>query len=204
MNLRPDNNSGFTLLELVVAVAIFSILASIAYGGLSVVLTNNEQHERVTRQLSDLQTTYLFIQRDIEQAVNRTVRVDGIENQPAMYALPNDKLLLILTRAGWLNPLETKRSELQRVSYRIEDGKLFRGYWVELDRTQNTLQHETVLFTDFSAIHIRFLDINNQWHPSWPPVKGNNQDNNLPVAIEITIDSNEFGPITRLFSLKNV
>ena len=195
---------GFTLLELLVAMSVFSILASIAYGGLSAVLTNNDHHERVSQRLSALQTTYVFLQRDIEQAIYRSIRVDETQKLPALYSIPNEDLLLELTRTGWQNPLEQQRSELQRISYHINDGKLYRGYWNSIDRTQNAIQHETLMLSDFKSIQIRFLDTENKWHSVWPPYGKDDPNDQLPIAIETTIDSDGFGSIVRLFSLKNV
>ena len=195
---------GFTLLELLVAMSVFSILASIAYGGLAVVLNNNDHHERVSQRLSTLQTTYVFLQRDIEQAVYRSIRDETIQKLPALYSVPNENLLLELTRTGWQNPLEQQRSELQRISYHIKDGKLYRGYWTILDRTNNAIKHESVIFSDFKSIQIRFLDAENKWHLAWPPYGKDDPNDQLPIAIETTIDCNDFGAITRLFSLKNV
>lgn len=195
---------GFTLLELLVAISIFSILASIAYGGLTAVLNNNEHHERVSQRLSAIQTTLVFLQRDIEQAVYRSVRVDTTQKLPALYSEQQQDLLLEFTRTGWQNPLGQVRSELQRVSYYVKDEKLYRGYWSSLDRSLNSKKHETVMFTEFKTIQIRFLDEKNKWHLTWPPYGKDDPNDQLPIAIETTIDSNDFGSITRLFSLKNV
>jgi len=195
---------GFTLLELLVAMSIFSILASIAYGGLTVVLNNNDHHERVSQRLSALQTTHVFLQRDIEQAIYRSIRDETTQKLPALYSVPNENLLLELTRTGWQNPLEQRRSELQRISYHVKDKKLYRGYWTSLDRTNNAIKHETVMFSDFKSIQIRFLDEKNKWHSAWPPYGKDDPNDQLPIAIETTIDCDDFGSITRLFSLKNV
>jgi general secretion pathway protein J len=202
--LYRSSMHGFTLLELVVAISVFSILASIAYGGLNTVLDNNEHHELVAKRLSALQTTYTFLQRDIEQLVQRSIRDETDNKLPALYATGDENQLLEFTHTGWLNPLQLPRSELQRVSYRVEEGNLYRGYWSNLDRPAGSEIHESVILNDFKAINIRFLDENKQWYPVWPPLGKEDLNHQLPVAIEISIESNEFGTITRLFSLKNV
>ena len=203
-NLNNHYLRGFTLLELLVAISIFSILASIAYGGLTVVLNNNDHHERVSNRLSAIQSTFVFLQRDIEQAVYRSIRNETSQKLPALYSAPEENLLLELTRTGWQNPLEQKRSELQRISYQVKDGNLYRGYWISLDRPYNAKKHETIMFSNFKSIQIRFLDAKNKWHLTWPPYGKDDPNDQLPLAIETTIDSDDFGSITRLFSLKNV
>jgi len=198
---RHSKIRGFTLLELLVAISVFSILSSIAYGGLSVVLNNNDLHERVSQRLSALQTTYVFLQRDIEHAIYRSVRIDETQKLPALYSVPNENLLLELTRTGWQNPLDQQRSELQRVSYHIKEGKLYRGYWNSIDRTHNAVKHESLMLSNFKSIQVRFLDTENKWHSVWPPYGKDDPNDQLPVAIEATIDSEDFGSISRLFSL---
>jgi len=195
---------GFTLLELLVAISIFSILASIAYGGLTVVLNNNDHHERVSQRLSALQTTYIFLQRDIEQVIYRSIRNESTQKLPPLYSVPKENLLIELTRTGWQNPLEQQRSELQRISYHIKDKKLYRGYWTSIDRTHNAIKHESVIFSDFKSIQIKFLDAKNKWHPAWPPYGKDDPNDQLPVAVEVTIDCDNFGSISRLFNLINV
>ena len=50
---------GFTLLELLVALAIFAIIAIMAYSGLSVILTTHLQTNQHANQLANLQKTLL-------------------------------------------------------------------------------------------------------------------------------------------------
>ncbi|MGD8484453.1 MAG: type II secretion system minor pseudopilin GspJ [Thioalkalispiraceae bacterium] len=195
--------NGFTLVELVIAVSVFAVLASIAYGGLATVLNSNEHHERISDRLSALQTTYLLLQRDIEQALYRPIRNDTELALPTLYSIPKEGLLFEFTRSGWQNPLDMERSELQRVAYQVEDGKLLRKYWMNVDRTVNTRKHEAVIFSEFNNIQVRFLDEDNKWHPAWPPYGKNDTGHTLPIAIETTIDCGDFGPVVRLFSLKN-
>jgi len=46
--------------------------------------------------------------------------------------------LVVLTRTGWANPAGIQRPALERVSYRLENGKLRRLHWPELDVMQAT------------------------------------------------------------------
>jgi len=61
------NNSrltrGFTLLELLIALSIFSVMAVMAYGGLKTVLDGHQQIEASALNLESLQKTFLFMQQ---------------------------------------------------------------------------------------------------------------------------------------------
>ena len=74
---------GFTLLELLVALSIFAIVAVLAYGGLGTVLDQRILTEESAERLADLQKTYLIVQRDIEQLVPRAIRDEFGDEQAA-------------------------------------------------------------------------------------------------------------------------
>jgi len=65
---------GFTLLELLIALAIFSLIAVLAYSGLVSVLRVDAQVAQVTQQLTRLQLTFQRLQQDITQLVHRPIR----------------------------------------------------------------------------------------------------------------------------------
>ncbi|MCU0806914.1 MAG: type II secretion system minor pseudopilin GspJ [Candidatus Contendobacter sp.] len=117
---------GFTLLELLVALAVFSIMAVAAYGGLRNVLYTRAAVEEQNRRLAAVQLAVYRLEQDIEQAVPRGIRDEYGEPQGALLggALADDRLTL--TRTGWDNPLGQPRANLQRVAYRLRDGRLWR------------------------------------------------------------------------------
>jgi len=115
----PRHDSGFTLLELLVALAIFALLSVMAYAGLSTVLTANQVLETNMERLTEIQRSVTFLSRDIRQTVDRTIRdTYGDNKQPLIGASEFDTLgtpVIELTRTGYANPLGAKRSFLQRV-----------------------------------------------------------------------------------------
>jgi len=64
INLRKKTQQrGFTLLELLVAMVIFSLLSIMAYAGLSNVVTGNEVIAKKEQQLKEIQRTIMFLER---------------------------------------------------------------------------------------------------------------------------------------------
>ena len=59
-NKHISNEKGFTLLELLVAMVIFSLMSVMAYGGLSNVITGNEVILQQEQQLKEIQRTMMF------------------------------------------------------------------------------------------------------------------------------------------------
>jgi general secretion pathway protein J len=193
--------AGFTLLELLVALSIFSLLAVMSYSGLKAVLNTQAGTEIQADALAELQKVYLLMQRDIEQVVPRPVRDEYGDEQPA---LSGDDALQ-LTRGGWSNPAGRLRSTLQRVGYDFQDRQLVRYSWAVLDRAQDSEPQRQVLLDDVEEMTIRYLAANNEWEERWPNplavADGNVPATGLPRAIEITLDHENFGPLVWLFRL---
>jgi len=197
---------GFTLLELLVALAVFAIMATAAYSGLSNVLFTRAAVEQQTRRLAAVQLAVFRLEQDIQQATPRGVRDEYGDLQPALRGgnLLDDAL--ILTRAGWDNPLGQSRATLQRVAYRLREGRLWRLHWDVLDRGGPVAPRETLLLDQVREFRARFLDQNVAWWTDWPPpaaAAGGNppNPNRPPRAVEITLLLEDWGAITRLFPL---
>lgn len=203
MRTRSDSaraTAGFTLLELLVALAIFGLLAVMAYGGLRSVLEQRSVTEAEANRLAQLQKIYLIMQRDIEQVVPRPVRDEyGAELPPVAGAE-----VLQLTRGGWRNPLGHARSTLQRVSYAFEDGELVRYTWSVLDRAQDSQPVRQSMTDAITGMEVRYLD-NKEWKTVWTGVNDaalpGTAPTVLPKAIEITLEHKQYGELVWLFRM---
>jgi len=193
--------AGFTLLELLVAMAVFAVLAVMAYQGLNTVLANRDAVERQADRLRDLQTAWLVIGRDLQQASPRAVRDElGGELRPFKGGegfLP----MLELTRAGYRNPAGLQRSTLERVAYQLRLNELTRMRWRVLDRAQDTQPVERVLLTGVRSVALRFLDSAREWQATWPPPNREDAEVLAPRAVEVILELEDWGRITRLFAL---
>ena len=201
-----SNSKGFTLLELLVALAIYGLLAAMSYGGLQAVLNQQGHTEQAADRLGELQKMYLLMQRDIEQLVPRFVRNEfGDVQQPLV---GGDSLRL--TRGGWRNPAGRQRSTLQRVGYAYEEQQLVRYAWSVLDRAQDSEPLKQPLTEDVERMQLRYLDGNDVWKEQWPDTSGfvgtdvavdRTELPELPKALEVTIEHKTFGTLVWLFQL---
>lgn len=198
MASRNAAQTGFTLLELLVALAVFGILSAMAYGGLRTVLNGRDHVESQSRRLTELQRAYSLLAQDIEQALGRTTRDSYGQTLPALSGGGYAPLLLELTRTGWRNPAGLQRSQLQRVGYRLEDGKLYRGFLPVLDQAQNSESLERQVLENVKGVELRFLDATLQWREAWPD-NASPDPSQLPRAVEISIDLEGFGKVRRVF-----
>ncbi|MGD8484478.1 MAG: type II secretion system minor pseudopilin GspJ [Thioalkalispiraceae bacterium] len=193
-------SKGFTLIELLVALAIFALLAVMAYGGLDTVLQARSETDKAASRLNEVQKAFLWLKRDTEQTVIRPIRGEYGEQQPAFKAAEQGTYRLELTRGGYRNPAQLPRSSLQRVAYSIEDETLVRLTWPFLDRAQDASPYSNKLLSDVDSIRFRFLDLDRQWHANWPPINAQaGATEILPLALEVTLELNDWGRVTRLF-----
>ncbi len=187
---------GFTLIELLVALAIFAVLSLLAYGGLASVLDGSDLAGARATRLGELQRAVTRLADDLAQASARPVRDAYGDPLPALVAANGT---LELTRGGWPNPAGQPRSSLQRIGYALEDGVLLRRVWPVLDRAPDSLPLEQRVLTGTGDFALRFLaERGGRWESAWPPAGVAAGSASLPLAIELALEVEGFGRITRL------
>ena len=205
-------DQGFTLLEVLVALFIAALMFAIGYGAIQQGLTGRESVKAAQTQLLELQTAVRLLEQDFAQLAPRPVRqaVGEEPAQPALQgALPGTQPIVALTRDGWANPAGLQRAGLQRVAYFLENGTLRREYWNVLDPTLASTTARRNLLSHVKTFTIRYLDVNRQWQDQWPPATstvliGSSLELTLrerPLAVEITIDTEDWGKIVRIIEI---
>ncbi len=123
--------AGFTLLEMLVAIAIFASLALMAQQVTNGVTRVNSAVAGHDQKLNLMQQTMSFLTHDLTQMMPRPVRGDQGQREPALLAgagvLASESEGMRFVRGGVVNPLmRLPRSNLLTVGYRIHDGYLER------------------------------------------------------------------------------
>ncbi|MDP6993141.1 MAG: type II secretion system minor pseudopilin GspJ [Woeseiaceae bacterium] len=194
----------FTLIEVLVAMAVFAVLAGFAYSTLGQTLLSAEiLNERMDR-LQALQRTMRLLTDDLQQLAPRPIRDELGDNlRPALDTGFQSGFALELTRSGWSNPIVLPRSTQQRAAYRIEDGELIRFHWYTLDRTLSNEPVSVTLLDGVEGLQFRFLVDNNDYTEQWPPLNlpGAVGARERPRAVEVTLLLEEEGEIRRLIEV---
>lgn len=196
MNRSLHALRGFTLLELIIALAVFALMSAMAYSGLQSVLETRQHVELQAEQLKHVQIAWATVERDITQAIGRRLR-DG--NGDLLPVLRGGNNILEFSRIGWNNPNQRPRSAIQHVLWHWENEKLKRSTWLVLDQSPTSLPQDAVVLADVKAFELRFMDEQRQWQLLWP--SGGENEDRLPRAIEVTLDIPGWGRISRLFKL---
>ena len=189
-------SKGFTLLELMVAMVIFSFMSIMAYSALANVFKSNEVISSQEVKLKKLQRSMMFIERDLRQLVLRS-RSSGYGQSvsPALdYGLDSEGIIEF-TRAGNSNPAGLVRSSLQRVRYVVDEGKFSRLSWNIVDHI-DAEPVSMLLLENVESLVFRFLDNKNNWQETWSSTA------QTPKAIELTLEHKNWGKIIRLFSIQ--
>jgi general secretion pathway protein J len=208
MNHQPNNhNAGFTLIEILVAMAIFTIIGLASTGVLNSVINSDQLSSERFEKLEELQRAMLTLERDILQIVPRKVRINSVPVSAVISGgedvFDSDADGLGFVRAGWHNPqMLLPRSTLQAVGYRIQGQQLQRLYGNYVDNVIGYEPKVKILLSDIEDFRVSFLTQYEQleepeeWQETY-------SGDTLPIAISITIVSKIFGEIRREFILAN-
>ena len=178
---------GFTLVELLVAIAVFAVLSALGwkvFDYLAKVKDRNAMHEA---NLEQLQESYQQILRDTMQAVPLTANVKG-QQQPAL-VLQNGRFNF--SKTGVTDPLQQGISPHERVEYqyRADEKKLYRLKYRNLHQTGNDQPESSVMLDEVEAFEIMVLNPNEL--SSWPESNIDPQQTEqlrlLPKGIKINL-----------------
>ncbi len=200
----PRVQKAFTLIEVLVAFAIFGILAAFAYGALSQTLLSAEiLGERMDR-LQAIQKSVRYLSHDFLQLAPRPVRQElGDSFDPALLTDFSSEFALELTHGGWSNPVALPRGTLQRSAYRLEDDELVRYYWTVLDRTLSNEAIAVTILDGVESLLFRYLLDSGDWIEQWPPptLPGPLGLRQRPRAVEIVLTLQDEGEIRRIIEI---
>lgn len=188
---------GFTLVEMMTALAIFGVIGLMATQILTGTIRLGETTRDRGEALSDVQRAMDIIGRDIMQLTRRTVLDElGESTEPVVVSGAS---LLELTRLGWQNPLGTRRSELQRIAYVHRDDTLIRLFWPVLDRAPGSEPVAQVLLKGVTEASFGVQDDQGEQHGFWPLVEDEDETAPELAAVGMALRLERYGHIERLW-----
>lgn len=192
---RPVRN-GFTLVEMMVALALFAVIAAGAMG----LLRFSVDAELASRAKTDsiaAQRRFLSVwTADLAQAVPRPSRDQGGMARPAFEA-DTDGVVIRFTRSGWDNLDGAPRPGLQKVEYRVTPTALVRAGYPYPDGAAADRPSDVLPLGAPPTLRFRGKDGN--WRSVWQPQLASE----LPVAIELLVPQKGVPPL-RIVSLVGV
>ena len=191
---------GFTLAELLVAMAVLAVLATVSFRGLGSILETDQHVQSETRRWNEVAIVVANIGRDLSLAVARPVRDDAGRSRSGLIIdrVQNDSQeQLVITRLG--DDGVSSRSDTRRVGYRLRDRSLDYLVWPATDLAPGAVPSVSPLLEDVAGLQLRALGRDGAWTPVWP---AGDPANALPRAVEVQIVLGTGARIARIFSLR--
>ena len=192
--MRINRHAGFTLLEILIALFIFTILSIMMTGALHSVISTQVGTERSAERLRQLQLVLVRMARDVEQTVNRPVKTSNGQDASAFYGTPQG---FAFTHGG-MSGQSSKHHVLQRTQYIWSRNSLWRMVWDVLDQAANSPKpSQREVLENVTAARFEYLDAKNAFHKEWPVSGTANQP--LPRAVKITLTIADWGTVRQIY-----
>ncbi len=188
---KPAAEAGFTLVEMLVAMTIFAILAA---AGVSILRMSVDTQAAVDRRLSEIGEIgrlQASLANDLGQAVDRRTR-DGPTARPAFVGEPGR---IAFVRSGWANLDDAPRSTLQRVEWRIAEGGLARIGHRRIDGGGDG--DVPAVFARDATASFRFREANGNWSTTFLST----EERPLPAAVEVVVKPRAASAVTVVIAL---
>lgn len=193
------NNKGFTLIEILIALTVFAILATITSSTLYYAFTARTRVNEQAERLNTLQLAVSIIQQDTLQIIDRPVRGNEMRLFPGFVGQTH---YLEFTRDGVINPDSAeKRSSLKRIALVCEQGKLLRRTWGILDPLDRNQTEDKELINNLSDCNFNYLNQSLQVLTEWreQALSQNQRKEPFPKAIQLNLKLNDWGKLNLLF-----
>ncbi len=192
------HSRGFTLIEVLVALAILASLTIAAYQVLNQVQRSNVVSQESEKRLGEIQKALAIMDSDFRQMASRQFRNQGEEPGSQLLwmqdgLLSSDSVGILFTRHGWINPqMQFPRGDIIKVGYRLTGERLERVWWRYPDTVAGDNGIVRPLLTQVESIAFR-LYFHHQWVDRWED-KGV-----LPEAISVKLTLKDYGEIERIY-----
>lgn len=185
---------GFTLIELMTALLILSLLALMSFRGLGAVLDARDHVRQETEKWRSVAAFFSRFQRDVQLSAPRPVRA---ASGPAPAWRGSAGAGAEFSRFASAEGLDAAR----RVAYRLnENHEIEISLWPGLDVAPNTQPARYVVLSAVSQFELQYLDSARTWVDAWPRSE---RDGPLPHAVRLRIVLASGEELVRVFALKS-
>lgn len=186
--------AGLTLIELLVALTIFAILALVSYRALASLLDARDRLAGENRRWRQIGQFVQLVENDLLQAVPRPVRDAGGGLAPAMQASASaGNGLLAFTRIGG-------GTGIVRRAYLLGGQSVSLMEWPAPDAVPGTTPLSDVVLDGATGLRWTFLDATGAWRPDWPPA--GTPPSELPRAVRLELTLADLGVVSRIMALR--
>ena len=169
---------GFTLVEVLVALAILAIFATFAWQATASLVDGEARLSAEAKRWQRLDAVFARLDADVRAAVPRSIRV-APRREPAFVGAADG---FTFTRAG---DASADAAEGVRIAYRLRGDTLEIAYWPRLDRVAGVEPTAYPLAGGIARIDLRYLDDDGAWFERWPAPDREGLPRALAVALTL-------------------
>lgn len=192
---------GFTLIEILIALVVFAILAGITSSAMYYAFNTKARVNQQADRLNMLQLAVILLERDTTQAISRSIRGNEMHQFSAFIG---QSQYFEFTRLGIENPYsQEKRSNMQRIAYVCRDNQLIRRRWPVLDTTNRDRYEDKVILDNLTACRFAYLNQSLQVLPEWREnaLQQNQRAEPLPKAVQLNMTLRDWDKMSLLFTI---
>lgn len=188
MILAIKKHRGFTLLEMMIAIAVMAVLFSVVYSAINSAVNARSANRLASERLIKLHRGLSLMEQDIEHVIARFSQFPNEEWKPALeHSEAQESEVLSLSRHGWPITQNQNASNLARVAYELKPEeqqstnsqansepsyKLYRKYWRDIDTLTSEPLRKRVILKGIKRIQFKFLNEKSNWVDTWPSEGG--------------------------------
>lgn len=206
MRAKKLHNKGFTLIEVMVAIVIMAMIAVMTSQSFSAAITSSEATQEAIDRIAAVDRIWVLLETDMRNVIPAMPKVSRGKPIPPVFIDQSEEYRLTLLRAGYANPLRLPRTEVVRVGYRFEENALWRDTWFNIAENDERKARPQKILEGVEDIFIKALPPGGRssvsggpWQDRWPA--SGQKPETLPAAIEITLITDDFGEVKRVYSI---
>lgn len=186
------------------ALVIMAMIALLSAQAFNTASTGSAATREAMDRIAQIDRTFVLIETDLRNAIPKVLNNSFNQPIPPLYVSDSDDYWMTVMRGGLENPLFLPRSEEVRVGYRYIEETIWRDTWYNPRDTEQDDARQQKILTGVTTMTVRVLSggatsiAAGPWLQQWP---SNQNDQSLPLAIEVTLELEDMGEVMRLFSI---
>jgi len=185
--VRKKPQTGFTLIEVLVAIVIFSFVSVMSYEAMTGVIDYVNRSRVTYAWQNQLHRSNALIMQDMLHLRPRPVR-ERLGGQLHAYHTTDPDYVVQFTRGGLPSVQGSTFGGMQRVAYSVsDDSELLRWTWPVLDAFISDEPRSQVILTSVESFQVFQLNSRNEYEENWPPLNENIAIHSLPRLIRYEI-----------------
>ncbi|MEN3972671.1 type II secretion system minor pseudopilin GspJ [Sphingomicrobium sp. XHP0235] len=184
---------GFTLIEMLVGLSIFALLASAGVGLLAASADTQAAVDTSLGEQAQIERIARLLEADLAQVSDRPTKDSGGEERPAFLGTASS---MQFVRTGVVSLDDAQRSNLRRIGWGVEDGALVRTTFAEIDGSDARLP-DARLVDPVGSVTLAYRAASGDWLEVWPDGSGEP----LPRAVRLKVSAERIPPTELIYAL---